>query len=134
MSSSLRDLTATTALQQQQLETWNSAPATEVVLEAATAVLAADDARGARVGAVTQADEVPGAAVDGLLELALYWRLHHRITEHNGSGGQRCSVCAAADRMWCTTLVDPVVGRLGVRTTELHDQVRRLVLSDLEDG
>ena len=96
---SFRDNQAAAALQQQRPETWNSPLSPQVVLDAATAVLAADDTRGQRVGAVTQADEVSWAAVDGLIELALYGRLHHRLTEHNGSGGQACSVCTAADRM-----------------------------------
>jgi hypothetical protein len=129
--SSFRDLTATTALQKHRPETWNSATTPQVVLEAATAVLAADDARGARVGAVTQGDEIAWGDVDALLDLALYGRLHHRLTEHNGAGGQNCEVCAAADRMWCTALVDPVVGRRGVSTTELHDEIRRQVLADV---
>lgn len=103
-----------------------------VVVEAATAVLAADDARGQRVGAVTQGDEIAWADVDALLDLALYGRLHHRHTEHNGAGGPACPTCAAADRMWCTALVDPIVRRRGVSTTEVHDEIRRRVLADLE--
>lgn len=129
---SFRDNQAAAALQQHRPETWISPPSPQVVLDAAVEVLAADDERGHRVGAVTQADEVPWADVDALLDLALYGRLAHRLQEHNGSAGQGCPTCAAADRMWCTALVDPVVGRRGVSTTKLHDEMRRVVLADIE--
>jgi hypothetical protein len=128
---SFRDNQAAATFQQHRPETWNSPPLPQVVLDAAIGVLAADDERGARVGAVTQGDEIPWADVAALLDLALYGRLAHRLREHNGSAGQDCQACAAADRMWCTALVDPVVQRRRVSTTELHDEVRRLVLADL---
>lgn len=128
---SFRDNQAAATLQQHRPETWNSPPSLQVVLDAAVGVLAADDERGSRVGAVVQADEVGWDSIGQLLDLALYGRLAHRLREHNGSAGQGCPVCAAADRMWCTALVDPVVQRRGVSTTELHDEMRRLVLVDL---
>jgi hypothetical protein len=131
---SFRDNQAAATFQQHRPGTWNSPPSPQVVLDAAVGVLAADDERGSRVGAVTQGDEIPWADVDGLLDLALYGRLAHRLREHNGSAGQDCPVCAAADRMWCTALVDPVVQRRGVSTTELHDEIRRQVLADLGAG
>lgn len=120
-----------TVLQNRHPETWDERSVPRVVLDAAVELLAADDERGGRVGLVVQGDGVSWDAVDGLLDLAVYGRLAHRLQEHNGSAGQGCQVCGAADRVWSGRLVDPVTARRGTTATVLHDEIRQQVLADL---
>ncbi|MGI8665604.1 MAG: hypothetical protein ACR2N4_06190 [Jatrophihabitans sp.] len=90
-------------------------------------ILEADDERGTRAGLVVQSDDVRWAAIDGLLDLAVYGMLAHRRLAHDGRPGTDCPMCQQAEAMWHNTLIGRVMREDVDASSELRDTTRATV-------
>lgn len=93
-------------------------------------ILAADDRYGVAADLVVQGQDVSWAAIDGLVDLAIYGMLAHRRFVHAGGTTLDCARCGLA-ASWQPVLLEPVAARRHSSAERVLDELRAELAADL---